>query len=183
MKYFVIFSMIIFLAVMFYIDILRYFISPSYFSGLKVVPIVMVAEFFFGIFFNLSLWYKLTDKTAYGMWFSLLGLAITVALNVLLVPRYGYMGCAWASFACYGTMMAVSYAFGRVKFPIGYCVSRLAFYFLSAIAVWVFSELIAIECKPWLNMIIRTPLLLGYALMAMKIEGITLRDLIPRRHA
>ena len=87
MKYFVIFSMIIFLAVMFYIDILRYFISPSYFSGLKVVPIVMVAEFFFGIFFNLSLWYKLTDKTAYGMWFSLLGLAITVALNVLLVPR------------------------------------------------------------------------------------------------
>ena len=183
MKYFVIFSMIIFLAVMFYIDILRYFISPSYFSGLKVVPIVMVAEFFFGIFFNPSLWYKLTDKTAYGMWFSLLGLAITVALNVLLVPRYGYMGCAWASFACYGTMMAVSYAFGRVKFPIGYCVSRLAFYFLSAIAVWVFSELIAIECKPWLNMIIRTPLLLGYALMAMKIEGITLRDLIPRRHA
>ena len=183
MKYFVIFSMIIFLAVMFYIDILRYFISPSYFSGLKVVPIVMVAEFFFGIFFNLSLWYKLTDKTAYGMWFSLLGLAITVALNVLLVPRYGYMGCAWASFACYGTMMAVSYAFGRVKFPIGSCVSRLAFYFLSAIAVWVFSELIAIECKPWLNMIIRTPLLLGYALMAMKIEGITLRDLIPRRHA
>lgn len=182
MKYFVIFSMIIFLAVMFYIDILRYFISPSYFSGLKVVPIVMVAEFFFGIFFNLSLWYKLTDKTAYGMWFSLLGLAITVALNVLLVPRYGYMGCAWASFACYGTMMAVSYAFGRVKFPIGYRVSRLAFYFLSAIALWVFSELIAIECKPWLNMIIRTPLLLGYALMAMKIEGITLRDLIPRRH-
>lgn len=183
MKYFVIFSMIIFLAVMFYIDILRYFISPSYFSGLKVVPIVMVAEFFFGIFFNLSLWYKLTDKTAYGMWFSLLGLAITVALNVLLVPRYGYMGCAWASFACYGTMMAVSYAFGRVKFPIGYRVSLLAFYFLSAIALWVFSELIAIECKPWLNMIIRTPLLLGYALMAMKIEGITLRDLIPRRHA
>lgn len=183
MKYFVIFSMIIFLAVMFYIDILRYFISPSYFSGLKVVPIVMVAEFFFGIFFNLSLWYKLTDKTAYGMWFSLLGLAITVALNVLLVPRYGYIGCAWASFACYGTMMAVSYAFGRVKFPIGYRVSRLAFYFLSAIALWVFSELIAIECKPLLNMIIRTPLLLGYALMAMKIEGITLRDLIPRRHA
>lgn len=183
MKYFVIFSMIIFLAVMFYIDILRYFISPSYFSGLKVVPIVMVAEFLFGIFFNLSLWYKLTDKTAYGMWFSLLGLAITVALNVLLVPRYGYIGCAWASFACYGTMMAVSYAFGRVKFPIGYRVSRLAFYFLSAIALWVFSELIAIECKPLLNMIIRTPLLLGYALMAMKIEGITLRDLIPRRHA
>ena len=74
MKYFVIFAMVIFLAVMFYLDILRHFIAASYFSGLKVVPIVMIAEFFFGIFFNLSLWYKLTDKTAWGMWFSLLDL-------------------------------------------------------------------------------------------------------------
>jgi len=181
MKYFVIFSMMIFLGVMFYMDILRNFIDPGYFSGLKVVPVVMIAEFFFGIFFNLSLWYKLTDRTAYGMWFSLLGLAVTVALNVLLVPRYGYMGCAWASFACYGTMMAVSYAFGRVKYPIGYNVGRLTFYFFTAIALWMFAELIAIECRPWFNMIVRTPLLIAYVFMAMRIERITLRDLIPRR--
>lgn len=141
----------------------------------------MVAEFFFGVFFNLSLWYKLTDKTAWGMWFSLLGLVITVVLNVLLVPRYGYMGCAWASFACYGTMMLVSYIMGQVKYPINYGLSRLTFYFVSAIALWYFSELIAFTYKPWLNMIIRTPLLIAYILMAMKIEHITLRDLIPRR--
>ncbi len=181
MKYFVIFAMVIFLGVMFYLDILRLFIAESYFSGLKVVPIVMIAEFFFGIFFNLSLWYKLTDKTVWGMWFSLLGLAVTVALNVLLVPRFGYMGCAWASFACYGTMMLVSYLAGLVKFPIGYQVSRIVFYFVSAIALWFFAELIAFGHRPWLNMIIRTPLLLGYILMAMRIEHIRLSDLLPRR--
>lgn len=181
MKYFVIFAMVIFLAVMFYLDILRLFIDKSYFSGLKVVPIVMIAEFFFGIFFNLSLWYKLTDKTVWGMWFSLLGLVITVVLNVVLVPRYGYMGCAWASFACYGTMMAVSYFVGLVKFPIGYQVSRLVFYFVSAIALWFFAELIAFGSKPWLNMIIRTPLLAAYIFMAMRIEHIRVSDLIPRR--
>lgn len=181
MKYFVIFGMIIFLAVMFYLDVLRHFIAASYFSGLKVVPIVMVAEFFFGIFFNLSLWYKLTDKTAWGMWFSLLGLAITVVLNIVLVPRFGYMGCAWASFACYGTMMAVSYFVGQVKYPINYNVGRLLFYFISAIALWFFAEIIAFGHRPWLNMIIRTPLLAAYVLMAMRIEHITWCDLIPRR--
>lgn len=181
MKYFVIFAMVIFLAVMFYMDILRHFIASSYFSGLKVVPIVMIAELFFGIFFNLSLWYKLTDKTVWGMWFSLLGLAITIALNVLLVPRIGYMGCAWASFGCYGTMMLVSYLVGRVKYPIGYDVPKLLFYFVSAIVLWFFAELIAFGHRPWLNMIIRTPLLIGYVLMAMRIERICVSDLIPRR--
>ncbi len=181
MKYFVIFAMVIFLGVMFYIDILRYFIAESYFSGLKVVPIVMVAEFFFGIFFNLSLWYKLTDKTVWGMWFSILGLAITIGLNIALVPKWGYMGCAWASFACYGTMMAVSYVAGRIKYPIGYNVPRLMFYFVSAIVLWIFVELISFGHRPLLNMVIRTPLLIGYIFMALKMEHISLRDLIPSR--
>ena len=141
----------------------------------------MVAEFFFGIFFNLSLWYKLTDQTAWGMWFSLLGLAITIVLNIILVPRFGYMGCAWASFACYGVMMAVSYFVGQVKYPIDYHVGRLMFYFVSAIALWFFAELIAFGHRPWLNMIIRTPLLAAYILMAMRLEHIGWRDLIPRR--
>lgn len=172
MKYFVIFAMAIFLGVMFYLDILRYFISPNYFSGLKVVPIVMLAEFFFGIFFNLSLWYKLTDKTIWGTWFSLLGLAVTIALNVILVPRMGYMGCAWAAFACYGTMMVVSYIVGRAKYPIGYNVPRLMLYFLLALGLYGLSVLITIPAHPWLNMAIRTPLLLLYFFAAIKIEKI-----------
>ena len=108
MKYFVLFGFLIFLGVMFYLDIIKYFISPRYFSGLKVVPIVMLAELCFGIFFNLSVWYKLSDKTIWGAWFSLLGVAVTLALNIILVPRMGYMGCAWAALASYGIISARS---------------------------------------------------------------------------
>lgn len=129
MKYFIIFSLIIFLGVMFYLPVLKYFISPHYFSGLRVVPIIMLAEMFFGIFFNLSLWYKLTDKTQWGMYFSLLGLAITVLLNVLLVPEMGYMGCAVAAFVCYFTMMVVSYFIGQKRYPINYDLKNAFFYF------------------------------------------------------
>ncbi len=175
MKWFVISAMVIFLGVMFYLDILRHFIATNYFSGLKVVPIVMIAELFFGISFNLSLWYKLTDRTAWGMWLSLFGLAVTIGLNLLLVPKYGYMGCAWAAFGCYGSMMALSYLLGRIYYPINYNLPKLAFYFLTAIALWVFSELIAIDSKPWLNMLIRTPLLAAYILMVIKMEHIHLR--------
>lgn len=178
MKWFVIFSMVIFLGVMFYLDIIRHFISSSYFSGLKVVPVVMIAEFFFGVFFNLSLWYKLTDRTAWGMWLSLFGLAVTLGLNFLLVPKWGYMGCAWAAFGCYGAMMVASYVAGRVNYPIGYNVPRLAFYFMTAMALWAFSEVIAIEAHPWLTMVIRTPLLALYVLMALRLEHVGLRDLI-----
>lgn len=98
MKYFVIVDLLIFLGVMFYLDIIRYFIDPRYFVGLRVVPIIMLAELFSGIFFNLSLWYKLTDRTQWGVYFSLIGLVIIVALNVLFVPKFGYIACAWAAF-------------------------------------------------------------------------------------
>ena len=158
----------------FYLDILRHFIASTYFSGLKVVPIVMIAELFFGISFNLSLWYKLTDRTAWGMWLSLFGLAMTIGLNVLLVPHYGYMGCAWAAFGCYGSMMAASYILGRIYYPINYNLPKLSFYFISAIALWFFSEIIAIEAKPWINMLVRTPLLLAYIYMALRMEKVQL---------
>lgn len=174
MKWFVISAMVIFLGVMFYLDILRHFIASDYFSGLKVVPIVMIAELFFGISFNLSLWYKLTDRTAWGMWLSLFGLAMTIGLNVLLVPHYGYMGCAWAAFGCYGSMMAASYILGRIYYPINYNLPKLSFYFISAIALWFFSEIIAIEAKPWINMLVRTPLLLAYIYMVLRMEKVQL---------
>ncbi|MDE6117839.1 MAG: polysaccharide biosynthesis C-terminal domain-containing protein, partial [Duncaniella sp.] len=141
---------------------------------------VMIAELFFGISFNLSLWYKLTDRTAWGMWLSLFGLAATIGLNVLLVPKYGYMGCAWAAFGCYGSMMALSYILGRIYYPINYNLPKLAFYFFAAIALWIVSEVIAIDAKPWLNMIVRTPLLAAYILMVVRMEHIRLSNLIPR---
>ncbi len=173
MKFFVIFAMIIFLVVMFYIDILKYFISPNYFSGLKVVPIIMLAELFFGVFFNLSLWYKLTDKTIWGMWFSLLGLAVTIALNVAFVPRYGYIACAWAAFACYGIMMVASYFVGKKKHPIGYQTGRIIGYFAIAMVLYA----LGICCKtPWtgVDFAIKTLLLVIYIVIISKCEKINM---------
>lgn len=178
MKWFVVFSMMIFLGVMYYLDILRYFISPRYFSGLKVVPVVMIAEFFFGVFFNLSLWYKLTDQTRWGMWFSLMGLAMTLLLNIILVPRMGYMGCAWAALGCYGTMMVASYLIGRVKYPIDYGVGRLGFYFVLAMALYLFAAAVTVPSQ-WINIPLRTFLLAAYVGAAIKIEGVTISELIP----
>ncbi|MDE6556149.1 MAG: oligosaccharide flippase family protein [Duncaniella sp.] len=185
MKWFVIASMGIFLAVMFYIDIVKHFIASSYYSGLKVVPIIMIAEFFFGVFFNLSLWYKLTDKTQWGMWLSLGGLAVTIGLNVLLVPRLGYMGCAWAALGCYGSMMIASYWAGRTHYPIGYDIPRMLMYFSAAIALWIIGVVIGSEAHPWMTMVARTPLLALYVVLVFRTEHISLRslrNLIPRHN-
>lgn len=178
MKWFVVFSMVIFLGVMFYLDILRYFIASSYWEGLSVVPIIMIAEFFFGVFFNLSLWYKLTDRTEWGMWFSLLGLAVTVSLNCLLVPVLGYMGSAWAAIACYAVMMVASYLVGRIKYPIGYQVGRLSGYFLFALALYGIAEWIAVS-SALVNYAVRAALLVGYIFAVLKIEKMSLSSLLP----
>ncbi|MBD5308541.1 MAG: oligosaccharide flippase family protein [Bacteroides sp.] len=180
MKYFVIFSMIIFLAVMFYLPIIRHLIAPDYYSGLKVVPIVMIAEFFFGVFFNLSLWYKITDKTVWGTWFSLLGLVVTLSLNFLLVPRMGYMGCAIASLCCYGVMMVASWAVGRVKHPIPYPTARLVAYFISTMLLYGLSLLIATG-NEWIDMGIRTVILVIFLFAVARIEHLSIRTFIPRR--
>ena len=178
MKWFVVFSMVIFLGVMYYLDFLRYFISPRYFSGLKVVPVIMLAEFFFGVFFNLSLWYKLTDRTVWGMYFSLMGLVVTIALNVALVPRMGYMGCAVAAFCCYFTMMAVSYFVGRAKYPIGYQVGRLTMYFFVAMGLWILARVTTVDSQ-WVNMPWRTLLLAGYVYFVLRVEKMNIFQLLP----
>lgn len=173
MKFFVIFSMVIFLGVMFYMPLLQHFIGARYRSGLQVVPIVMIADIFFGVFFNLSLWYKLTDKTIWGTWFSLLGLIVTVGLNIALVPRIGYMGCAWAAFACYGIMMLSSYFVGRAKHPLRYPVGRISAYFLFALLLFAAGSFIDAG-NDWLTMAARTPLLLIYCFAVIKFERIPL---------
>ncbi len=169
MKYFVVFGLLIFLGVMFFIDIIKYFVAPEYFVGLKVVPIIMIAELFFGIFFNLSLWYKLTDKTIWGTWFSLLGLAVTVILNLALVPHFGYMGCAWAALGCYTTMMVVSYFVGKAKYPIGYDIKTIAMYFFIAMAMYALSLLIATDNK-LIDFPVRTILLSAYIFIVLRRE-------------
>ncbi len=179
MKFFVIFALFIYLGVMYYLDILRYFISPRYFSGLKVVPVVMLAELFFGIFFNLSVWYKLTDRTMYGAWFSLLGLAVTVALNIALVPHMGYMGCATAALCSYGVMMAASWIIGHRKYPVGYPVGRICFYFATAAVLYAAGVwLLPLTGMPGLALAaLRAILLAAYILLVIKVEKIRPADL------
>ena len=180
MKYFVMFSLFIFLAVTFYLPVLKYFIDARYFGGLRVVPIIMMADVFFGIFFNLSVWYKITDRTIWGTWFSFIGLAIVVAVNFIFVPIYGYMACAWASFICYGTMMLVSYFVGQAKYRIDYNVPRLLFYFLTAGVLYAVSQVVVIP-NEWVNMVWRTLLLAVFLGVALRRENISPRQLLPRR--
>ena len=133
MKYFVIFTLLAFLAVIGYMDILRYVIRDrSYWPGLRVVPIVMAAEIMMGIYFNLSFWYKLIDKTIYGAWFSGAGCLVLVVVNVVFVPRYSYMACAWGGVAGYGTAMLLSYFVGQKKYPIDYPVKEMMVYVVLA---------------------------------------------------
>lgn len=140
MKYFVIFGLFIFLCVMYFLPVLRHFISPSYWSGLQVVPLMMLAELCFGIFFNLSLWYKLTDRTQWGMYFSLLCFALMLGLNLWLVRAIGipngYMGSAWAALISYFMVMLLSWIVGKHYYPIPYETKRIMLYILLAMVLW-----------------------------------------------
>ncbi|MDE6097891.1 MAG: polysaccharide biosynthesis C-terminal domain-containing protein, partial [Muribaculaceae bacterium] len=177
MKFFVIFAVVLFLGVMFYLPVLRYFISPRYFSGLAVVPIIMLAEFFFGVFFNLSVWYKLSDRTVWGMYFSLIGVAVTVTLNIVLVPRFGYMGCAWAALASYFVMMTASYFTGKLLHPIGYPVKRLLGY-MAAGAICYVAGIYAVDTPwMWLNYIIRGLIITAFLALCIRKEHIPLPGL------
>ena len=136
MKFFIIFTLLAFLVVMGYLDVLKHIIAPDYWPGLKVVPIVMAAEIMMGIYFNLSFWYKLEDKTYWGAIFSGVGCAVLISINVIFVPRYGYIACAWAGFAGYLTAMALSYLVGRKYHPIAYPMRDIALYVVLAAAVF-----------------------------------------------
>ncbi|MDL2265668.1 oligosaccharide flippase family protein [Parabacteroides sp. OttesenSCG-928-G07] len=161
MKYFIIFALLIFVGVMFYIDILKYFVTPAYYPGLRVVPIVMLGELFFGIYFNLSLWYKLIDQTKWGAYFSIIGCVTTVCIIVLFAPHYGYMACAWASFISNLLMMLISYFIGQKKFPIRYDLKSAFTYFVLAIVLYTAGMLPEIE-PLWIKLLYRTVLLLFF---------------------
>ena len=128
MKYFLIFTLLAFLCVVGWMPLLQYIIGAEYREGLGVVPIVMVAEIMMGVYFNLSFWYKLIDKTIYGAWFSLAGCVVLFAVNIIFIPKYGYWACAWGGVAGYGTAMILSYIVGQKKNPIPYPIKDIAYY-------------------------------------------------------
>jgi O-antigen/teichoic acid export membrane protein len=135
MKYYIIFSFLILLGVIFYLDIFRYIISDAYWEGLKIVPIVLWTYVFQGVYFNLSFWYKLTDETKWGAYFSLIGLAITLVLQIVGVPRIGYWASCGSSLACYLVIMLLSYFIGQKKAPIPYDLKSIGGYTALTIAL------------------------------------------------
>ncbi len=129
MKYFIIFTLLAFLIVVGYIDLLKYIVrNPDYWVGLKVVPIVMAAEIMMGIYFNLSFWYKIIDKTIWGAVFSGIGCAVLLLVNIIFVPKYGFMACAWGGFAGYGVAMLASYFVGQKYYPLNYPMKDITLY-------------------------------------------------------
>ena len=167
MKYFFIFSLLAFLAVMGYMDILKYMVASDYWEGLSVVAIVMGAEILKGVYFNLSFWYKLTDETRWGAYFSIIGCAVILGLNVWLVPTYGYVASAWASVAGYGTITLLSYIIGQKKYPVSYPLRSMAIYLLMAAVVYTLYQTISID-NVWLRLGFRSVLLLAFVAYIVK---------------
>ncbi len=161
-NYFTGFGLFIFLGVMFYIDILKYFINEDYHSGLIIVPWVLMANFFQGLYYSLSLWYKLSDKTIYGAYISIGGAIITIAMNLIIVPKIGYIGSAYAVLTCFVFMTITSYLLGKKYYKIDYDISKFFLYFTSAITLYFISKYIVFD-NMWLKMLVKTPLIIIYA--------------------
>lgn len=164
MKYFIIFTLFAFLCVMGYIDILKHIVRSDYHAGLVTIPIVMVAEIMMGIYFNLSFWYKLIDKTIWGAWFSFIGCAVLIAINIIFIPRFGYMACAWGGVAGYATAMILSYIVGQVKNPIDYDLKGILTYILLSAVLFAVMQYLPESWPVWLRLILNTGLILIFCL-------------------
>ena len=170
MKYFIIFTLLAFLCVMGWLPVLRYMIGSDYWDGLRVIPIVMAAEIMMGIYFNLSFWYKLIDKTIYGALFSLAGCLVLLAVNIWGIPHYSYMACAWGGVAGYGTAMLLSYFVGQRINPIPYPIGSIALYVIIAAAFYLAMTLVPKTWPEWQYVGLSTVLILVYAAIIYKKE-------------
>ena len=169
MKWFVIFSLLAYLAVVVYMPVLRHMISPGYWEGLGVVPVVMAAELFMGVYFNLSFWYKLTDQTWWGAIINAIAVAIMIGINVLFVPRFGYIACAWGGFTGYGIAMLISYFLGRRKYPVSYDLRTIGLFVLTTAAYYLFyTEFSEAFPAVWARLLFGTLLLLSYCCFIYK---------------
>ena len=173
MKYYIIFSYMILLGMIFYLDLLKFIIAPSYWEGLKVVPVVLWTYIFQGVYFNLSFWYKLTDKTQWGAYFSLIGVVITFGLQAVFVPRIGYMASAASSTVCYLVIMLLSYIIGRRHLEIPYDLRRIGIYtgIVIAILAGYYGLAQLLPMNEWTKMGIGTILLIIYCTIFYRLDG------------
>lgn len=180
MKYFIMFTLLAFLAVVANMGILRHIIDPKYWEGLNVVPIVMMAEIFMGIYFNLSFWYKLIAKTWWGAIFSAVGCIVLLAINFIFVPQYGYTACAWGGFFGYAVCMILSYFVGQRNNPIPYPVKSIAGYFLLAVTLYAAMRYLS-PAKEWASLIVNNVWLLVYLAVVLYNEKALVRKVVKRR--
>lgn len=177
MKYFVIFSLLIFLGMVLYMDLIKFIIKHTYWEGLAVVPIILWSFIFQGVYFNLSIWYKLKDKNHYGAWFAAIGTVIIFVGNIIFVPKFSYWGSAWSAFAGYFVVMLLSYFFGQKHMPINYQLKKLALYTVLALVLFVVSTFIE---TPYLilNLAVKTVLLAIYVAVVVK-KDLPLSEFLP----
>lgn len=175
MKYFIVFTLLAFLVVVGYLDILKHIIGSDYWPGLKVVPIVMAAEIMMGIYFNLSFWYKLIDKTIWGAWFSGIGCVVLISVNVIFVPQYGYMACAWAGFAGYGTAMLLSYIIGQKYYPIKYDLWGIGKYVVVAMVMYAIMGFGTAILSPVLSLSCNTVMIMFFIVYVLRTNKLKIK--------
>ena len=168
MKFYIIFTLLAFLCVMGYMDILRHILGRSYWEGLEIVPIVMAAEIMFGIFFNLSFWYKLTDRTIWGAYFSGIGAVVLIAMDILMIPQFSYWACAWAGFVSYAVSMVLSYISGQKYYPINYPIKDIIVYFVVAALLFVGISLANAQLPTFAALAINTLLIVAFIVFIVK---------------
>ncbi len=172
MKFFIITVCFMFLAVVLFLDIWKYFITnPVYWQGLGVVPILLLANMFLGIYYNLSIWYKLSNKTIAGAWITLVGAGITLLINALFIPSYGYYACAWATFFCYGSMMVISFVWGQKNYRVPYAWKKLVAYILICIILYgIHAAFGLLGWNEWLNRALGAALFFIFAWFIVNVE-------------
>ncbi|MFW5805170.1 MAG: lipopolysaccharide biosynthesis protein [Bacteroidales bacterium] len=165
MLYFIIFGLVIFLGITGYIDIVKFFIDVDYHEGLRIVPVLLIANLFLGIYFNLSVWYKLNNQTRFGAWMAIAGAVITLVLNIILIPHISYMGAAIATLVCYMSMVLISYFLGRKYYPVPYNLKKIGMYAVTAAVIYaIFSW--TNQQTEWIKYGFNTVLISGFIIFA-----------------
>lgn len=180
MNWFIIACSLIFLGVMLNLGWIQYFVGAKYRAGIGVVPILLMANLWLGVFFNFSIWYKLTEQTRFGTYLTLWGAAVTLALNLYWIPRLGYMGAAWATLACYGSMALLSYVMGRRFYPVRYDLRRILGYPLLAVSIWQLTDQMP-SLPLWAELTFSNSLLLLIIALVVVLERHRLREPAPAR--
>lgn len=171
MKFFVIVITVMFLAVVLYLNIWKHFIAPAYWSGLKVVPVLLLANMFLGVYYNLSIWYKLKNKTSTGAYITLAGTLITILVNYIFIPAYGFYASAWATFLCYLTMMVLCFIIGQKEYRIPYAWKKLCAYIVIVVLLFFIHQAFTHFLKGTIgNLISATLLLFLYIWFVLNVE-------------